>query len=159
MEKIDKELLLKDLSARLPYGVICNTPKGDGHLCSINQTIFGTEYGINIKATERDYFNDKEVCIKPYLRPISSMTEEEAKEIATLHGLKNILSVKIADEYIDVIIDDGFCSAGIRTIWYDEIISSIDIFDWLNKNMFDYRGLIPQNLAIEITDENNPYKD
>ena len=76
----EKELLLKDLCARLSYGVICSTPKGDGHLCSINQTIFGTEYGVNIKATTRDYFNDREVCIKPYLRPRYSETEEEKKE-------------------------------------------------------------------------------
>ena len=48
MTEQDKQLLLKDLCTRLPYGVICHTEKGDGHLCSINQTIFGTEYGLNI---------------------------------------------------------------------------------------------------------------
>ena len=52
MTKEEKQLLLRDLSARLPYGTIMNTPNGDGHLCSINQTIFGNEYGINISATK-----------------------------------------------------------------------------------------------------------
>ena len=134
MKKEDKELLLKDLSARLSYGVICHTPKGDGHLCSINQTIFGTEYGINVKAIEREYFNDKEVCIKPYLRTISSMTEEEKVEFCDLQD-KFLLSSQYP------------------------VTCGYDLFDWLDKNMFDYRGLIPQNLAIEITEENNPYKD
>ncbi len=129
MTQEEKQLLLQDLCARLPYGVICNTPKGDGHLCSINQTIFGTEYGVNIKATTRDYFNDREICIKPYLRPMSSMTEEERKI------------------YID--ISSHLCGE----------ITAKTMIDWLNKNMFDYRGLIEKGLAIAVTEENNPYKD
>ena len=60
MVREDKELLLRYLSMALPYGVIINTPNGDGYLNSINQTIFGNEYGINIKPTRRDYFNDEE---------------------------------------------------------------------------------------------------
>lgn len=134
MKKEDKELLLKDLSARLSYGVICHTPKGDGHLCSIIQTIFGTEYGINIKATERDYFNDEEVCIKPYLRTISSMTEEEKVEFCDLQD-KFLLSSQYP------------------------VTCGYDLFDWLDKNMFDYRDLIPKGLAIEVNEQNNPYKD
>ena len=35
----------------------------------------------------------------------------------------------------------------------------MDAIDWLNKHHFDYRGLIPLGLAIEVTEENNPYKD
>ena len=134
----DKELLLKDLCARLPYGVKCQF-EDTVRIIDGESSPF---YDYMLAARHLDLFiNNKDFYVKPYLRTMSSMTEEEAKEIATLHGLKNILSVKIADEYIDVIIDDGFCSTGIRTIWYDEIISSIDVFNWLNKNMFDYRGL------------------
>ena len=117
MTQEEKDLLLKDLCARLPYGVICNTPKGDGHLCSINKTIFGNKYGINIKATERDYFNDREEVIKPYLRPISSMTEEEKKEFCKIEG-------RIAQYFP--------CK-------YIKLIFSVDELDWLNKKMFDYR--------------------
>ena len=134
MMQENKELLLKDLCVRLPYGVICNTPEGDGHLCSIIQTIFGTEYGINIKATERDYFNDKEVCIKPYLRPMSSMTDEEIEQYKCMNDA--------LDENYEVHIDNAYPA-----------------FDWLNKYHFDYRGLISKGLAIEVTKENNPYKD
>lgn len=136
VEKENKELLLKDLCARLSYGVICHTPKGDGHLCSIIQTIFGIEYGVNIKAIERDYFNDyfndKEVCIKPYLRPMSSMTYEEKVEYLNICGneMENPLS---SPRYNGI--------------------------DYLNSIHVDYRGLIPKGLAIEVIESNNPYKD
>lgn len=144
MEKnfIDKELLLKDLSARLPYGVICNTLEGDGRLCSIIQTIFGIEYGINIKATEReyfnDYFNDKEICIKPYLRPMSSMILDELIEFNNIPSTRNYQIGK-GDLHWDV--------ANYKQI------------NWLLKNNFDFMCLIEKGLAIEVTEENNPYKD
>lgn len=131
----EKELLLKDLCARLPYGVIMNTPNGDGHLCSINQTIFGNEYGINISATRRDYFNDEKLNFKPYLRLMSSMTEEEEEEYRN--------------------IDNRSYSCPID---YAHIPASERI-DWLNAHYFDYRGLIDKSLAIEVTEENNPYKE
>jgi len=133
MTQEEKNLLLKDLSARLPYGVICSTPEGDGHLCSINQTIFGNEYGINIKATKRSYFSDKECEIRPYLRPMSSMTEEEYKEFSVL-------------------------AVGTH-LFKGPLIPSYDTLDWLNKHHFDYRGLIEKGLAIGVTKENNPYKE
>ena len=125
MTQEDKELLLKDLSARLTYGVIVSTPKGVGHLCSINQTIFGNEYGVNIEATKRDHFDDKECDIKPYLRPMSSMTENEVLEYVSLKE--------------SIVASDGIT-------YFFETYKSID---WLNKKMFDYRGLIEKGLAIE----------
>ena len=38
-------------------------------------------------------------------------------------------------------------------------VANYNQIDWLNKKMFDYRGLIPKGLAIEVTKENNPYED
>ena len=122
MKQEEKQLLLKDLSARLSYGVICNTPKGDGHLCSINQTIFGTEYGVNIKATKRDYFNDREICIKPYLRPMYSMTEEEKKEF-----------YKVVCDSMNI----------------DNISPSVYVGEWQYSKHFDVHGLIEKGLALE----------
>ena len=147
---------IKDLCSRLPYGVIVDTPKGKGHACDINFTIFGVEIGVNINTTVRDTFSINDV--KPYLRPMSSMTEEEAKELSILCDITGVLSIKITDEYIDFEVDDGFSSIETKIIWFNDIISSIEIFDWLNKNHFDYRGLIPMGLAIAVTKENNPYK-
>ena len=129
MKKENKLLLLTDLCMRLPYGVICSTPKGNGHLCSINQTIFGNEYGVNIKATMRDYFDDNKCDIKPYLRPMSSMTEEEKK-----------------------IYDDI-----LTKMYYDEKSTLGDISDYLNSIHVDYRGLIERGLAIAVNENNNPY--
>ena len=127
MTEENKRLLLKDLSARLSYGVICDTPKGDGHLCSIEQTIFGTYYGVNVDPLKRDYFDfgdseQEEQIIKPYLRPMSSMTEEEREDYEMLQTYP-----------------------GFKTNHTD----LTDMYDWLNEKMFDYRGLIEKGLALE----------
>ena len=69
-----------DICARLSYGVIVHTELGDGHLCEINQTIFGNKYGVNVEPTKRETFTE----VIPYLRPMSSMTEEEKGELEHL---------------------------------------------------------------------------
>lgn len=149
MTQEDKNLLLKDLCTRLPYQPLCKKVDTEDVFCECD-----AQLGYSL----RDLVDNK-IIIKPYLRPMSSMTEEEAKELSILYGLKDILSIKkITDEYIEVVVDDGFCSTETGAIWYDEIISSIEIFDWLNAHHFDYRGLIPKGLAIPVTKENNPYK-
>jgi hypothetical protein len=148
MKQEDIDLLFKDICARLPYGVKVKFAGYSGREdCTLNAQHLGSTYNI-------EYLR-----MKPYLRPLSSMTEEEAKEVAILHDIKDILSVKVTNDYIDVIVDDGVCSTERRTIWYDEIISSIEVFDWLNAHHFDVRHLIEKNLAIEVTEENNPYKE
>ena len=124
MKQEDKELLLRDLCARLPYGVIVETSKGSGHICDINLTIFGTEVGVNINPTSRDKFNVEE-C-KPYLFPLSSMTEEQKEFLR----------------------QQNWCIA-ISTSGTVE--TTIEGLDWLNKNHFDYRWLIEKGLAIDAT--------
>ena len=154
MTQEDKELLLRDLCARLLYGVKIELTwwvMGEGTY--INTTLEPD----HIEQLLNDEDGDTE--IKPYLRPMSSMTEEEAKELSILYDIKDILSIKITDEYIDFEVDDGFSSIETKIIWYNDIISSIETFDWLNKNHFDYRDLIPMDLAIAVTKENNPYKE
>lgn len=155
MTQEEKELLLKDLCARMPYGV---------KLWAKAQELAVELARIDIQKSEVTFYTCKlpaftildaskierfdQQVIKPYLRPMDSMTEEEVKELSILYGLKDILSTKITDEYIEVVVDDGFCSTETRTIWYNEIISSIEIFDWLNKHHFDYRGLIEKGFAL-----------
>ena len=149
MTQEEKDLLLKDLSARLPYQPLCKKVDTEDDFCECDGLL-----GYSLC----DLVNNK-IIIKPYLRPMSSMTEEEARDIAILHGNESvdILSIKVADEYMDIILDDGVCGTYTETIWYNEIISSIDCFDYLNKNMFDFRGLIPKDLALS-TEIYNPYK-
>ena len=124
-----KQLLLKDLCARLPYGVIMNTPIGNGRLNSIDQTIFGTEYGINISVVSRDFFNDSKCEVKPYLRPMSSMTEDER------YDYRHMLDATLNSEGEPILFV------------YVEDFSTV--LDWLNEHHFDYRGLIEKGLALE----------
>ena len=114
MTQEDKELLLADLCARLPYGVCVHIRYKEGEPC----------YG---KLTPKDiqWFIDSNIeVIKPYLRPMSSMTEEEEEEYWQ-----------------------------IRCPQYDEngniINTDAELFDWLNAHHFDYRGLIDKGLALE----------
>ena len=157
MEQEDKKLLLIELFAKLPYGVkVCI--KLPNHQKKIFEEQIGDlieltrQGGYLVKSKGIDYrsFN---LDIKPFLRSMSSMTEEEAKEISILYGIKDILSTKITDEYIEVVVDDNVCSTEKRTIWYNEIVSSIEILDWLNAHHFDYRGLISKGLALEASEE------
>ena len=114
----DKELLLKDLCARLPYGV------------KVESVFLNTDtkkrksYGIEVFDATcilmiRDGFGE----FKPYLFPLSSMTEKQKKEY----------------QYI-------------TERWMNDPSYSIsDSIDWLNENHFDYRGLIEKGLAIDAT--------
>ena len=117
MKQEDKELLLKDLCARLPYGVKCKY-----YDCCEGAYDEGT-----IRGFERhEYMEIDGVCIhveevKPYLFPLSSMTDEQYREFLSTCN--------------------GYCDC----YWTEET------FDWLNKNHFDYRGLIEKELAIDAT--------
>ena len=131
MTQEDKQLLLVDLCARLPYGVKIELTwwvMGEGTY--INTTLEPD----HIEQLLNDEDGDTE--IKPYLRPMSSMTEEEKKEYQSL-----------CEIHTDHDADDNV------TYYYFDTIES---FDWLNKNMFDFRGLIPEGLAIS-TEKFNPY--
>ena len=128
----EKDLLLKDLCARLPYGVhLFTNSKHHIRLLTISNDIdYNEQYWVN------GLYDIDEV--KPYLRPMSSMTEEEEKKF---HN-----QIYKAKPYSD----------GKSYNVYE--VTGLNI-DWLNKNMFDYRGLIPLGLAIEVTEDNNPYKE
>lgn len=102
MTNKEKQLLLKDLCARLPYGVIVQDRNGT-HVLTPGNTELGTEY------------------IKPYLRPISSMTEKETNE---WHKI----------------------TLGQRWVTFNNVERCAD---WLNAHHIDYRGLIPMGLALE----------
>lgn len=163
MKQEDKQLLFKDLCARLPYKkLIVDYAYNAYDVRKGNHVKHGSNYILDCYLL--DIFisprqNEEGEYIKPYLRPLSSMTEEEAREIAILHYYDDaeILSVKVTENHIEIILDDGVCSMITEIILYDDIVSSIKCFDYLNKKMFDLRGLIPKGLAIEVTKDNNPY--
>ena len=133
----DKDLLLKDLCARLPYGVKCNAflKEIDGSL----KSIFGTFKGYNGWATVGNNLVDIET-VRPYLRSMSSMTKEQQIEANIFDDMDmDILSQNLGRNHRD--------KTNIPTATYNYI-------DWLNKNHFDYRGLIEKGLAIDATGQN-----
>lgn len=182
MTQEEKSLLLQDLCARLPYRVVISCKildfnieesskdsypnhtrhpeyTGNGILFLVNCLANRVQIrpiltGLDYK--EQVYFEQMcnrgyiaiENC-KPYLRPMSSMTEEESAE------LSNIIS-EWFDKELFYLTEEPMIEYALSRINYS---INPKLFDWLNKNMIDYRGLIPLGLAIEVTEENNPYKE
>jgi len=139
MEKEDKELLLKDLCARLPYGVkvAISHFDEDGNLKRISEPkIVDGYYDEKFTGPNCYGFSIREV--KPYLRPMSSMTYEEKQQFNTF-----------GFEVIDHINANRELCPKYQVIETSNYINLIRIVDWLNAHYFDYRGLIPIGLAIE----------
>ena len=114
MKREDKELLIAFLCASIPYHLKVHY-RG-------SEAVDLTDYVRSVRFAD---------C-KPYLRPLSSMTEEERKQYK-----------KIAPGWVV----------------YDSVrLPNVNKIVWLLQNHFDFRELIPKGLAIEVTVENNPYK-
>lgn len=126
MTEQEKQLLLVDLCARLAYGV---KVERNGDVCKVLGII---DDNIILTANVPTNQQTKIVNIKPYLRPMSSMTEEEKKEFLKLADGDD-------DDFEDII---NYPNVFGLTV-------SIETFDWLNSHHFDYRGLIKKGLALE----------
>ena len=126
MTEQDKELLLIDLCARLPFGVLCEDMEGK------TRPLFGitpTQHFIVTLDNATDGTNGLKFCtidcVKPYLRPMSSMTKEEEKE------------------YAEVVVKSQDCS------YENNESATTMVNDWYLSKGFDVRGLIPKGLALE----------
>ena len=158
-----KELLLKDLCARLPYGVI-----GQCEIDASYDTSFDTKpqthkfnavvYGLKddsllvspmIENQDELEFANEEIAdgvdildFKPYLFPMSSMTDEQCHKFYCRFVENEIDYNDFKKYYFDS------CS-------WNKVLTLIsdcgDIIDWFNENHFDYRGLIEKVLAIDAT--------
>lgn len=133
----EQELLLKDLCARLPYGVKMQISSWDDvnmEYVDKADTLYSisSDNHIRTSSEEQDYYIDE---IKPYLFPMSSMTDEQRKEYDSIIYYNVELHV---DRYYEVIDVDSF-----------ELLH-----DFYHKNHLDYRGLIPLGLAIDCTNLN-----
>ena len=137
MTKEEKELLLKDLCARLPYGVKLGfyaSATKQTYVCTLlglepNDDEEEEERGPIIAKTENGYFYMLAGNVKPYLFPLSSMSEEQQKEFDQLIELE----LKAINDEI----------AHIQVTTFE--------VDFYNKNHFDYRGLIEKGLAIDAS--------
>lgn len=147
MTDVQKDILIKDLCARLDTNLVCSIYRVDDYGVGYRDEIlsgyckgdiwrefyFGDDCGICIDDVSK---------IKPYLIPLLSMTEEQKEELL----YKYIHNDIYFDDFTDYFL------AG--ELWHDICVSMFDLPDlinWLNKNHFDYRGLIPMGLAIDAT--------
>lgn len=140
MTEQDKQLLLKDICVRMPHKQkVCYKIRNNSE--EITETLSGCLL---------DYFKTGKIAIvKPYLRPMSSMTEEEEKELMVLTNNKfsfRFDKSKIINIPISKI--DGEWHCGSLTSLVDSF-DIIRLIDWLNAHHFDYRGLIERGLALE----------
>ena len=171
MTQEEKDLLLKDLCARLPYGVIChwstvseltlNLTENNGLLTSINK--------VNIEGSNESYwdcyfdcngsngnsFQNEDIqieIVKPYLRSMSSMTKLEIDDFKATTGVFTYYPGHKIYDYIPMFDNDNtpFSTFDDDKVFYqvkpDHVISCIN---WLNAHHFDYRGLIEKGLALE----------
>ena len=127
----ERELLLKDLCARLPYGVIIKSLSGDDYGPVIDICYpqgIAAYMGQKTDAYTEDFL--------PYLRPMSSMTEEEYQEYGKACDLDSDCSSNTLRTNLKA------KSRVLISVWHHGV-------DWLNAHHFDYRGLIEKGLAIE----------
>ena len=122
MKQEDKQLLLADLCARLPYGVKIKLGDYDYQVCGYNsekEMPVKIWYYYDSNLTLKSYIDVYLTDYRPYLRPMSSMTEEEKEQT--------------------------------RDLWIDADTKThaTRLIDFYNKHHFDYRGLIEQGLALE----------
>ena len=152
MTQEEKELLRKDLCARLPYGVKAKvlhedilrydyTSKEGGFIKgieNINDGLFVIECKKDGYVLSYDEF-------KPYLFPLSSMTEEQ------LYEIKEITEFKYNHNTLELV--KWTETHTTLEFWLEEVpqYKVIEVFDWLNKNHFDYRCLIERGFAIDAT--------
>lgn len=135
MTQEEKQLLLKVLCEGLPYGVKINI------MNDYTFTMEDVEFKVYHLTTASYNFECR--GLRPYLRPISSMTDDERKE------LSKILNYEFY-------IDNDFALAAEDDRHRIRLDLCEGYIDWLNAHHFDYRGLIDVGLALEAPD--NMYK-
>ena len=136
MTQKDKELLFRDLCARILYNVKCYNSK---YRPDLAEEIICITVNYNHPCVQLGTYLYKLEQVKPYLFPLSSITREQIFEVQEILG-KN-----------EIEIEDGFLSiidSSRNTITYLEILA---LLNWFYKNHFDINGLIPMGLAIDAT--------
>ena len=135
LNTFDKELLLKDLCARLPYGV-----KVNGVFLTYDKDKDKILYKECVKELNYSHLS-RYWTLKPYLFPLSSMTDKDLIKFLQIKGM-NLNS------------DELKTFRRGTTLIVSTLPSYSRHIDWLNKNHFDYRNLIDKNLAIDCTNLN-----
>ena len=131
MTQEEKELLIKDLSSRLPYN--CMVSIAEGGIDGIKWADLTLNAYLFYQIMEEDAWE----YVKPYLRPLSSMTESEKEE------LKALCDKDLSEFAGHLMKGHGLSRDGLY------MFDKLRQLDWLNKHHFDFRDLIPKGLALE----------
>ena len=139
MTQEEKQLLFKDLCARLPYGVkVLYTADGLNEICELDSIMTSRKHKdkifVSLTLPNDSIMTDIE-SIKPYLRPMSSMTPEEEYEY---HQAKN-------NDYLEIMNKEHHEILKSTTLLFSKAI------DFLNSHYLDYRGLIEIGLVLEAS--------
>lgn len=135
MIREDKDLLLKDLCARLPYFTKVQIKN---EIVVLDSICDDDGYHFNFIGDDREGVNIEQV--KPYLFPLSSMTDEQKNECFKRTPLE-------IDKYGGIAAKDDLYGGSL----YTDLEIYLEVIVWLLKNHFDYLGLIPMGLAIDAT--------
>ena len=123
MTKEEEKLLLTDLCSRIPYGVRVKFTEFSSLKDKelIGINTYDNDMSIVTCKTENGIITMPLKYVKPYLLPLSNLNDKQYEEYWELEHSGDM-------EHL-----------------------SIPLLAWLNKNHFDYRGLIPMGLAIDAT--------
>ena len=140
MTQEEKELLLKDLCARFPYGIKCIVTKSrteEGQEGDVGKIGWVCLEGVDCINDKKPFFSEFG-NFKPYLFPLSSMTDKQKVEYNSLR---------------DLVPTEQQCEVG-NLLGDFEFVDNWRSIDYLNSHYIDYRGLIKKGLAIDATDLN-----
>lgn len=146
MKKEDKQLLLVDLCTRLAFHCRVFYEYVD----DLDNKTYG--YSLTLNTWCIDEFNANKAIVKPYLRPLSSITDDELVELRKIcpHAVFNSAGAAIGSWIL------GINGSDYGRITYIDEMSKILKFCY--SHHLDCNGLIEAGLAVEVTEENNPYK-
>ena len=151
MTQEDKELLLNDLCGRLPYGVI-----GRCEIDASYDTSFDTIFQIHKFDAEVYGIKEDLLLVTPLIEDNDEQTyteEEVADGVAILDFTPYLFPLSSMTEDQKVIYGD-LCYSVIQSLNNNMQSELNELINWLNKNHFDYRGLIEKNLALDATNLN-----
>ena len=133
MNREEKYLVIDDISGRVPHGVVFKTDWGNKTLKGIQYDYVNTLLYFGVCNSTNKIIETYVSEVKPYLLPISSMSDKQKKELEDTLIRLNLEA--LSDEISS------------------EVIATYEI-DFYNKNHIDYRGLIPKGLALDATGMN-----
>lgn len=139
MTQEEKDLLLKDLSARLPYGVKVRYSSYEKFITCTLQALKPV-YNIVDLWSKEACFNSVHINkIKPYLFPLSNMSEEQKKYVTDRWGINENFNFEIDPNWGEYFVELG---------------DVLGFINWCYENHFDINRLIPKGLAIDATNKN-----